>query len=337
MKAVRYIALAVFGFLWFLGCSRSTVVYLVDNGFIGDDFRYGDLYRLSNLSAYRVPVEKCRAPYTGEKVPVTLYLAGDSFTEEGRVPATQYAGTGYFRAFVADEGVPLEQVPGRKILVIETVERHLRERFSEKPWMNWVGEAPGADPANAPFTFQKLYQAVLDYEIPYREEMHESVLFSNDFILKIKEWKADLIYRMFGRTDPKVAVLKGELVYELDLAPGVSSVYDVVSDEEIARIVRHANATRDHYLNLGFDEVYLSVIPNKSSLLIKDDPAYNHLIERIEGHPELQIPLISVWKAFTEQNYYQKGDSHWNCAGQKIWVDAVNERLHSPIGSVSSH
>ena len=93
----------------------------------------------------------------------------------------------------------------------------------------------------------------------------------------------------------------------------------------------------DRAVNLGFDEVYLSVIPNKSSLLIKDDPAYNHLIERIEGHPELQIPLISVWKAFTEQNYYQKGDSHWNCAGQKIWVDAVNERLHSPIGSVSSH
>jgi len=328
MKALKYIALVVFGFLWFLGCSRDTVVYLVDNGFIGDDFRYGDLYRLSNLSDYRVPVEKCRIPYTGPKTPVALYLAGDSFTEEGRVSRNEYATDLYFRSFVADEQVPLELAPGKKILVIETVERHLRERFSEKPWKNWVVMPPAAPTAAAePFSFSKLYDAVVEYEIPYREEMHESVLFSNDFILKIKEWKADVNYRLFGRLDPKVKVLKGELVYDVDLAPGISSVYDPVSDEEIARIVKHANATREYYRSLGFDEVYLSIIPNKSSLLIKDEKDYNRLVERVENHPDLQMPLISVWKAFIAKNYYQKGDSHWNCAGQKIWVDAVNERL----------
>ena len=324
MKALKYIALVVCGFLWFLGCSRSAVVYLVENGFIEDDFRYGDLYRLSNLSDYRVPVEKCRSPYGGNPVPVALDLAGDSFTEEGRVNRNEYAADRYFRSFVADEGVPLELVAGKKILVIETVERHLRERFSEKPWRNWVVVAA---PVAEPFTWSKLYDAVIAYEVPYREEMHESVLFSSDPILKIKEWKADLSYRLFGRTDPKVQVLKGELVYDLDLAPGISSVYDPVAEEEVSRIVQHANATRNYYLSLGFDEVYLSVIPNKSSLLIKDEAAYNHLVERVENHPELQMPVISVWKAFTEQNYYEKGDSHWTCAGQKIWVDAVNERL----------
>lgn len=328
MRALKYIALVIFGFLWFLGCSRDTVVYLVDNGFIGDDFRYGDLYRLSNLSGYRVPVEKCSAPYNGLKAPVALYLAGDSFTEEGRVNRDQYAADRYFRSFVADEQVPLELVPGRKILVIETVERHLRERFSEKPWMNWaLRSGAGPAPVQEPLSFRKIYDAIVEYELPYREEMHESVLFSNDLILKIKELKADFNYRVFGRVDPKVGVLKGELVYDLDLAPGISSVYDPVPEEEIAHIVAHANATRLHYRSLGFDEVYLSIIPNKSSLLIKEDTAYNHLVERVENHPDLQVPLISVWKAFTERNYYQKGDSHWDCAGQKIWVDAVNEKL----------
>jgi len=328
MKALRYIALLVFGFLWFLGCSRDAVVWLADNGLLEDDFRYGDLYRLSNLSAYRVPVEKCKVPYTGPKAPVALYLAGDSFTEEGRVSRDQYATDRYFRSFVADEQVPLELTEGKKILVIETVERHLRERFSEKPWMNWLVMPPAGPVAKAePFTWTKLYDDILEYEVPYREEMHESVLFSSDPVLKIKEWKADLNYRFFGRTDPKVKVLKGELVYDLDLAPGISSVYDPVSDEEIARIVKHANATREYYRSLGFDEVYLSIIPNKSSLLIREDAAYNHLVERVENHPELQMPVISVWKAFVAENYYQKGDSHWNCAGQKIWVDAVNERL----------
>lgn len=330
MKALKYIALVIFGFLWFLGCSRDTVVYLVDNGLIGDDFRYGDLYRLSNLSAYRVPVEKCKTPYTGPKVPVALYLAGDSFTEEGRVSQGQYAADGYFRSFVADAQVPLQLAPGKKILVIETVERHLRERFSEKPWMGWVvrsGTAPA--PVQEPFTFRKLYNAIVDYKVPYREEMHESVLFSSDLILKIKELKADFNYRVFGRVDPKVNVLKGELVYDLDLAPGISSVYDPVPEEEIGRIVAHANATRRHYRSLGFDEVYLSVIPNKSSLLIRDDTAYNRLVERVENHPALEIPLISVWKAFADKNYYQKGDSHWDCAGQKVWVDQVNAALKS--------
>lgn len=330
MKALKYIALVVFGFLWFLGCSRDTVVYLVDNGWVDDDFRYGDLYRLSNLSAYRVPAEKCRMPYQGSKVPVTLYLAGDSFTEEGRVSRDQYATDRYFRSFVADEQIPLERVPGKKILVIETVERHLRERFSEKPWMNWVMK-PGADPVRVQerFSFRKLYAAIVDYEVPYREEMHESVLFSSDLILKIREMKADFNYRVFGRVDPKVNVLKGELVYDLDLAPGISSVYDTVPDEEIGRIVAHANATRRHYRSLGFDEVYLSIIPNKSSLLIREDTAYNHLVERVESHPSLEVPLISVWKAFAERNYYQKGDSHWDCAGQKVWVDQVNSILKS--------
>lgn len=328
MKVLKYIALVICGFLWFLGCSRDTVVYLVDNGFIGDDFRYGDLYRLSNLSAYRVPAEKCDRPYRGAKVPVALYLAGDSFTEEGRVNRNEYATDRYFRSFVADGQVPLQLSDGKKILVIETVERHLRERFSEKPWMNWVVSQPAAAvPGPESFSFAGLYRALVDYKIPYREEMHESVLFSSDFILKIKEWKADFNYRVFGRVDPKVGVLKNQLVYDLDLAPGISSVYDPVPEEEISRIVKHANATCEHYRSLGFDEVYLSIIPNKSSLLIRDDTAYNHLVERVEGHPDLQVPVISVWKAFTIKNYYQAGDSHWNCAGQKLWVDAVNERL----------
>ena len=78
---------------------------------------------------------------------------------------------------------------------------------------------------------------------------------------------------------------------------------------------------------MGFDEVYLSIIPNKTSLLIKNDKNYNRLIERVENHPRLKIPVISVWNEFTSKNYYQKGDSHWNCAGQKIWVDKVNEKL----------
>lgn len=326
-KTLKYIAVLFFGFLWFLGCSRGTVVALVDNGFVKDDYRYGDLYRLSNLSEYRVLAEKCKMPYQGEKAYVALYLAGDSFTEEGRVKPDEYATNTYFRTFVADENLNLQLVSGRKILIIETVERHLRERFSEKPWGNWKEKEAPVTKTKEPFSLNKVYQDIVDLEVPYREEMHESVIFNSAFFLKIKEWKADFNYNVFGKTDPKVKVLKGELVYDVDIEPGISSVYDEVEDEEISRIVKHANITREKYKKMGFDEVYLSIIPNKTSLLIKDDQKYNRLLERVEQHPQLKGPLISVWEEFTSQNYYQKGDSHWNCAGQKIWVDKVNEQL----------
>lgn len=318
-KALKYIVIVVASFLWFLGCSTQTVVYLVDEGWIKDDYRYGDLYRLSNLKEFKEPSPKCDLPYDGEKAEIALYLAGDSFTEEGRVKADQYAAYTYFRTFVAEPDHQMEWVEGRKILVIETVERHFRERFSEKPWGNWQR----AD--NKPVIIEKsIKDKLLDFRIPYREEMHESVLFSSGFFLWIKEAKAWFNHKILGHVDESVSILNGQLVYGLDVEPGISSVYDTVSEEEIDRIVRNANQTRLNYLGLGFDEVYLSVIPNKSSLILKNNDDYNHLLQRVENHPDLTIPLISVWEEFTSENYYQKGDSHWNCEGQKIWVDKVN-------------
>lgn len=329
MKNLTKYSIIVFcAFLWFLGCSRETVVKLVDNGIIKDDYRYGDLYRLSNLSEFRVKAEKCDKAFSGQKTNVALFLAGDSFSEEGRVPADQYASKTYFRTFVADKNHNLPEFSGKKILLIETVERHLRERFSDQVWENWLRK--GNEEIQVPkvsLSLTSVYDAILNMEVPYREEMHESVLFSSDFMLKIKELKAAFNYNILGKTDPKVKILENELVYSLDIEPGVSSIYDEVSDEEISRIVSNANLTRQKYLDMGFDEVYLSIIPNKSSPLAQKDPKYNRLIERVENHASLEIPIISVWEEFKKGNFYQKGDSHWTCQGQKIWVDKVNVAL----------
>jgi hypothetical protein len=322
-KLVKYIVLVLASFLWFLGCSRDAVVYLVDQEIIGDDFRYGDLYRLSNLREYKEEVVKCNAPFAGKKAPVTLYLSGDSFTETGRLHPNAYASTGFFRSAVNTPAQNLQLVKGKKILVIETVERHTRERFALKPWMSWTP----APKVRAVAQKKSLWGRLLDWEIPYREEMHEAVLFSSDFILAIKEWKAGFHKQVFDKVDPKVGVVNEHLVYEMDLEPGVSSVFDPVEEEELARIVQHMNETRERYRALGFDEVYISVIPNKSSLLLTQDARYNRLVERIEQHPALEVPVISVWEEFRQKDYYLKGDSHWNCEGQQVWVDKVNRIL----------
>ena len=129
-KIIRYFFIFVFGTLWFLGCSKDAAKYLFDNKIILDDYRYGDLYRLSNLPDFRVLVEKCKYAFSGKKVDATLYLAGDSFTEDGRIFAENFASNEFVRGFAAEPNSPLILKPGKKILVIETVERHLRERFT---------------------------------------------------------------------------------------------------------------------------------------------------------------------------------------------------------------
>lgn len=325
MKIVlKYIAVVVFGFLWFLGCSKSTVTALVDNGYLLDDFRYGDLYRLSNLRDFREEVKKCKNPYHDKKSDIALYLFGDSFIDGGRLSTTDLATATVIGGHVTQD-VKVESIHPQSVLIIETVERHLRERFSENPWSQL---AIGTTRKLNSETIDKgFFSKILDFEVPYNEDMHEMVLFSSDFFLRIKEWKAWLNHRVFGRIEPDVALLKGELVYHSDVDPGVSSVYDYVSETELDSIVNHINLTRENYLKAGFKEVYISIIPNKSSRLVRHEKSYNRLVERVEEHPMLAVPIISVWNEFSQKNYYMRGDSHWNCEGMQIWVDKVNEQV----------
>jgi hypothetical protein len=321
MKILKYATLILFAFLWFLGCSKTASKYAYDHHILQDDYRYGDLYRLANLPDFRVKVEKCDKNYNGKKSNVALYLAGDSFTEDGRVNGDNFATERYLRGFVAEPNQVFTLISGKKILIIETVERHFRERF-QQPWKNW-DVARGIKIVNEPTLEEKL----LDIKVPYNTQMHESLLFGSDFMMKIREMKAELNLRLFGKTDDKVKLHNGHLLYYLDINPGISSCFDKVEESEIDLMVRNVNLTYEYYKSLGFDEVYLSIIPNKTSVLAQDLGEYNHLIERMEGNKDLKMPVISVYADFMKKNLYLKGDSHWNCEGQQIWIDKVNEHL----------
>ncbi len=321
MKILKYFTLILFAFLWFLGCSKTASKYAYDHHIVEDDYRYGDLYRLANLREFRFKVEKCDQDFTGKKSSVALYLAGDSFTEDGRLDGDNFATETYLRGFVAEPNKGYTLKPGRKILIIETVERHFRERF-QKPWKNW-DIATGREIVKD----QTLEEKLLGIKVPYNTQMHESLLFGSDFMMKIREIKAKLNLWLFGKTDDKVKLHNGHLLYYLDVNPGTSSCFDEIQDSEIELMVMNVNLTYDYYKSLGFDEVYLSIIPNKTSVLAQDLGKYNHLIEKIEGNNNLKMPMISVYQDFLKKNLYLKGDSHWNCEGQQIWVDKVNEKL----------
>lgn len=321
---LKYSALVFFGFLWFLGCSKTTTKFLYEKDILKDDYRYGDLYRLSNLPQFKDPRAECESQKISNKIDATLYLAGDSFTEEGRIGADDFLTKKYQRYEVAKPNEPVKFSGGRNILVIETVERHLRERFTGV-WGNLDSSTAKQElPEEKSFT-----DKMIDLKVPYNEELHQAALFGFDFIMKIKEWKAVLNQKVFGRVDEKVKLSSDErqILYYLDNDAGVSSNFDPVTDKEIENMVNNINTTYKKYRNLGFNEVFLSVIPNKTTLYGKDLGQYNHLIERIEKHPKLKMPVISIFEEFQKGEYYLKGDSHWNCAGQQIWVDKINEAV----------
>ncbi len=77
---------------------------------------------------------------------------------------------------------------------------------------------------------------------------------------------------------------------------------------------------------MGFSEVYCSIIPNKTSIVASDLGNYNHLVERVESFPNAKIQFLSVWKEFNQNasKIYLKGDTHWTCFGENLWVEKVN-------------
>jgi hypothetical protein len=326
---MRYFFLVIFAFLWYLGFSKDLAKWLFEKNIAKDDYRYGDLYRLSNLAQFRVPVDKCIST-TIDKVPNTsLILLGDSFTEKGRIDSSNFRAESFQRFFVADTSFTKIDKSKKNILIIETVERHFRERFA-MPYKKLQLTDNQVIKSNIS---EKTYlEAALAYEVPYNTERHESLLFSSDFFLTFKEWKAWLNWKLFGRIDEKVVLSKDDkhILYYLDAQPsGITSSFDKISEEEINLLVQNVNETYNYYKNLGFDEVYLSIIPNKTSILVPDLGKYNHLIERIQQHSALEMPYLDVYTPISRSNelLYDLGDTHWNCKGKQIWIDEVNHKL----------
>lgn len=329
-KIYRLGALIVFSLLWYLGFSGSMAKWLHEKGITQDDYRYGDLYRMSNLAQFKAPLEQCPVPQNPPSGNTSLIIMGDSFTEKERIEKNHFKGlSSYDRFFITDTiNVKLNKSK-RNILIIETVERHFRERFT-KPFTNL--QVSENQPILNKIKEESLKEKVLNYEVPYNTERHESILFSSDFFLTFKEWKAWLNWKLFDRLDEKVMLSKDGkyLLYQIDAQPsGINSCFDKISEEELKLMVQNLNETYQFYKKAGFDEVYLSIIPNKTSILGTDLGEYNHLIERIQKDSALKIPFLDIYTPYhnSKKLLYEKGDSHWNCEGKQIWLDLVNAKL----------
>ncbi len=337
-KTVKYLTLLIALFLWLQ--AYSPFIYK-SSGLFPDDYRYGDLYRLSYLPQFKEKATNCVSYFEGntEKLPIHLFVIGDSFTEEKRVSEADFKVEKYtYIHWAKHENIQLDTTK-KNILILETVERTFKDHLSENVTnFNVTNQSESDTQINHSWKHilkENIKKAIIFCFPKGTEGRLEHTLFNYDFFLWFRELKAMLNFKLFGRVENKVVLSADEqnIFYseESDSTNSHSAFYPL-KQIEIDSLIIHLNQAREKYLKAGFDEVYLSIIPNKVSILSPNLGTYNQLIERIQNDPRIQTPIIDTYSIFKKypQKYYLKSDTHWTCEGRDIWLEKVNKIFITP-------
>jgi len=322
-QLLSYVLILIFSACWIVGCNHNWLPQSITSVWFPDSYRYGDLYQMAYLGDFKESTQLCNKKYTdpSTKKNLDLYIIGDSFTEEGRMNSGDFVAQTLTRVHWADSAEVRLDTSKRNVLILETVERHFREHFVQT-----VGNFQVVNRLPRQFAKeQKKWYQDIDTRL-------EAVLFSHDFFLQFKEWKAALNLYFFERTHAQVTVSADQknllFDWDTDSTIATSSFYPL-TNSEVTELVQEVNKTRQKYVRAGFDEVYLGIIPSKTSVVAPQIGHYNHLIERTQAHPALQTPLIDCWSVFAKHRtpIYLRADTHWNCTGQSLWLDEANKQL----------
>ncbi|GAB3886352.1 hypothetical protein [Spirosoma agri] len=332
MRFLRYIVLVIALVLWAGGLSTTVSHWLYSAGVIVDDYRHGDLYRISALPQFKDNQPQCPpSNRSSDTASTNLHVIGDSFSEEERISQQDFAVSHYQRVkWGFSQRAQLDPTK-RNVLLLETVERHFREHFAQP-----INELVVLrDTAQHPLPGASWRRSLVDdYHRSDVEERLASTLFSHDWAFWFKELKATLTLNWFNRTSTGVSLSRDHknifLDFDTDTTRKKLSSFVPLSDQEVNTLVDSVNSVANRYRRLGFDEVYLSIIPNKATILEPNRGVYNHLIERIQENPALQVKTVNVYAPYKQasQSPYLTGDTHWNCMGRAVWLDAVRRRLN---------
>ncbi|RYF77172.1 MAG: hypothetical protein EOO39_04580 [Cytophagaceae bacterium] len=345
IKLLRLGFLVLSGALFVVALSPPMQRWLDQHGFIPNQYSYGDLYNMSNLPEFKetdiyVNGELTDADKPTKRYPdVDVYTLGDSFTN---IDTSFYAGHRNFHRWVGNK-IPLEvtlDTTKKNILVVQIIERVLQERMYspeyEAIFING-GFVPIGVPRNEAKQIQSAESAKEEPTTSWLltrfgteiNQRIEFVLFNGPLAIRFKEAKAELLFKLFGRTAGTAASRdKKHLFYkvEMDSTTSYSSFYPI-ADKRLDTLVSNVNAFRRHYLQMGFKEVYLCLVPNKATILDPTYGTYNHQIERLENNPRLEAPIISTIDTLRQHpDWYHLGDGHWNRQGKKFWLRQVNQK-----------
>lgn len=336
---VKWGLLLASGGLLLLALTPSMQRWLDRHGLIPDQYTYGDLYNITNLKAFKEEDFNANDALTEADKPakhytdVHLYTIGDSFT---KMDTSYYAGGRNVHVWVGGNSkvdVTLDKTK-KNILVIQFIERVLQERLYYPDYENiYIKEglvAPGHTVAPAKETAKRSgvgswLLARFGSEINQRLEF---LLFNRWPFTQFKEAKAQLTLDGFGRVPGAgISADKQHVFYQLEVDTAYAlSAFRTIPDQKLDTLVTNLNTIRQHYLGMGFNEVYVCLIPNKVTILDPTYGRYNHQIERIEANPHLKAPVLTMIDTLRQHpEWYHLGDGHWDKNGKRFWLRRVNQ------------
>ncbi|GAB4016007.1 hypothetical protein [Spirosoma koreense] len=339
LTVLKWFCLVLSGAILVVGLTPPMQRWLDQRHLIPNQYVHGDLYNITNLPEFREADYSAHANLTDADKPkqhyrdVHLYTIGDSFTD---IDTGYYAGGRNVHRWVGDGGPVVAPLDTTKtnILVIEFIERVLQERMYhpdfERMYIRDGIAQVAPEPATQPTAATSETKASSWLFARFGSEINqrlEFLLFNSRFFVWFKELKAEIMLHVFGRVSGAVISHDHRAIFyqpEVD-TNYVLSAFRPISDQKLDLLVKNMNTIRQHYLRMGFDEVYVAMIPNKVTVLEPTYGHYNHQIERIEANPHLEAPIISTIDTLRQHpEWYHLGDGHWNNQGKRFWLRHVN-------------
>jgi hypothetical protein len=313
-----------------------------------DKFTHGDLYGIAFLSNFSKPSKtlSLRPPVKSETLNIDLYEICDSYIWAFLNSGKFYRGVNSLKIFRTNNQQRLNADLDRSkinVLVVEFAERNILPILKDSAYINHVIQTPAAkssaSSAQAAPSFKKLIRGLGKdaSEAIFNKNINiniESNIWELSVFTPVKEFKADLNYKLFKKVNKGVDISPdGEQLFyskTIDTTKNASS-FKNLSNKDIDALVATLNRIYMQGKKMGFKKVYLSLVPNPVSILYPrfNTLAYNNLVERIQNSPKLQMPCIDVLPEFREKknDVFFVSDSHWNENGAQIWLDKFNAEL----------
>lgn len=306
-------------------------------------YLHGDLYGFSQLRKYKQPqTYSLQTKSASGKATIRLFVFCDSYLDK-RLDKSNFSKVDsihFLRYWNSSTFLHYKNLDTnfQNYLVIEMAERHVRgllnggvESFFGMLVQDSVPNKPEIQitPEESLSSWEKFQKNCFNPNINSNLEIN---VFDYAHFEPIKELKAWINYKCFDRYNKIVYVdeEKSHLYYAPTLSDSLDEgAFKPLSQVELDTIVNRLNTIQRHFEGLGFERVYLSIIPNPVSCIHPELGAYNQLVERVSNHKKLGIPLLDVWKEFKREpkKYYHPGDSHWNSVGLQYWVDMLDQKM----------
>jgi hypothetical protein len=328
MKRLFAYVLLISSFLVLVAGSSPVIMSAIDK-WIPSPYTYGDLYMFSNLRKFKngdvlkgCPVMDNSRTKMND---VNVFVIGDSYMY--CIPQKSFNENNY--NFIHwDEPAyktPFLDSQKKNILFIESSERYFRQRL-QTPANNMLivqkGYVLPEEKNSAPSLFNLKAEDDLTYLLTY-----------NNIACYLKETKAWINLHVFNHIDKSVSLSKDRqhiFLSETTDSTFNTSSFNPLHEAEFNNIIQNLNSTYHHFLSIGFSGVYLTIIPNEVSIVTPQEGNYNHLIERIEKSPALEMPVIDLYYPFKKapDQFYFNSDTHWNCEGSNVWMQKVDSVLY---------